>query len=660
MKQYFIASLCAIFLYLLFYHQLLNTNIFIGGSDPSKFFYPSRYHLYQSLIKGSFPFWTEKIFSGYPVYADLERSFLNPLNILSILIFGPFNSYKILHFLFYFIGCMYWYRYLQKLGQHNILAFVSSIAILYFSLFTLYHQQHFGLTLITFLFPAFLYYVHLYANDQKVRHVITLALLTALTFYIGNIQAVVLVLTPTFLYLLLNSVKIKDIFIYFLLTFALISPQIFPTIELYRLSARSSQTSIFTQGSFMPTSMVNIPYPNIFGVSGNYKWNMVNDEFFIHETYIYVGIVSLILGLLGFTKITDTKKRRLIYCLVIVFVLLSTWDYIPFANKLPIPVFSMFRYWGRSVFLLNAALALCIAEFFSSNEKLAIKKLLKPISLLVAYLVFLQLFNYANPSVWIPLKLFLSGAFKINQDFYIWVTLLFVSILLTFLLKRSKVVLAILLVVDLFIFGKPVVNSYLRSHNDLQLTHQTYSTTARQIGFDKSYFWNLNLYSDNMGLLGYSQFIPKNYLNTLEKAGIYDNEIIDETLTDEKLENLGVDYLDTSFKGKLKGTIVNSDLARNLVVNEGKIDFDMFAEALFELKTLIRNYPGWQLKINGKSQNFTNSTGSTYLSFFIPEGENHIQLKYVPQSFYFGVAVLIFSSVVLIMVYSHYYRKIHE
>lgn len=660
MKQYFIAGLCAIFLYLLFYHQLLNTNIFIGGSDPLKFFYPSRYHLYQSMFKGNFPFWTEKIFSGYPIYADIERGFLNPINILSILLFGPFVSYKILHFLFYFVGCVFWYLFLQKFKQSNILSFMSSVVVLNFSLFTLYHQQHFGLTLITLLFPVFLYYVHMYSNSYHTRYVIILAFLTSLIFYIGNIQAVILILIPLCLYLFLNTTKIKDVFLYFLLTFALISPQFFPTIELYKLSARSSNESLFTQGSFMPFSMVNILYPYLFGISENYKWNMVNEEFFIHETYIYVGIVSFVLGFLGFTKITNNKKRKFIYGLAIIFILLSTWGYIPVINKISIPVFSMFRYWGRSVFLLNIALALSVVEFFNSKEKINLKKLLKPLSFLVVYLLFLQLVNFSNPSVWIPFKLLISGAFKINQDFFVWVALFSSTILISFLSEKLKPMLALLLILDLFIFGKPIINSYLRSMSDLQLTHQTYTTNARQIGFDKSYFWNLNLYSDNMGVLGYSQFIPKNYLNTLLNVGIYDSETVDNSLTDKSLELLGVGYLDTSFKGKLQSNILNSNFARNIIVNDGEISFDISTDIFLELKTLIRNYPGWQLKINNIEQNLTNSKDNTYLSFVVPQGLNHIQLRFIPHSFYFGIAILICLIIVLIVVYSHHAIKKYE
>ena len=78
--------------YVLFYLPILSKNTYLGGSDPTKYFYPSRYYLWESLVNGRFPFWTERIYSGFPIYADSERVFLHPLNILVTVLMGPFDS----------------------------------------------------------------------------------------------------------------------------------------------------------------------------------------------------------------------------------------------------------------------------------------------------------------------------------------------------------------------------------------------------------------------------------------------------------------------------------------------------------------------------------------------------------------------------------------
>ena len=75
--------------YLIFVGKFLLPNYYFWGSDSTFFYYPSRFYLQERILEDkSFPFWTERQFLGFPIYADAENGYLNPINVLSILIFA--------------------------------------------------------------------------------------------------------------------------------------------------------------------------------------------------------------------------------------------------------------------------------------------------------------------------------------------------------------------------------------------------------------------------------------------------------------------------------------------------------------------------------------------------------------------------------------------
>ena len=104
----------SIFLLLLFRFDYFFSDKLIGGGDPISFFYPSAYYLYESLLALRFPFWSERILLGFPVYAISEFSYLNLLHILGTLIFGPFAVFKFEHILFYTLGAFGLFGLLKK------------------------------------------------------------------------------------------------------------------------------------------------------------------------------------------------------------------------------------------------------------------------------------------------------------------------------------------------------------------------------------------------------------------------------------------------------------------------------------------------------------------------------------------------------------------
>ena len=103
-KNFWIPLLLATLSYFTIFYPLFGSDTVIySGKDSVNLHYPSRYYLHERLSNLEFPVWTERVFSGFPIYADIERGYLNPINVVSVVLFGPFRSYKVLHFHILFV-----------------------------------------------------------------------------------------------------------------------------------------------------------------------------------------------------------------------------------------------------------------------------------------------------------------------------------------------------------------------------------------------------------------------------------------------------------------------------------------------------------------------------------------------------------------------------
>lgn len=667
-SKFFWVLLISIGTYLLFYFSVLFPDTLLSGNDPLAYFYPSRYFLHETLANGTFPFWTERIFSGYPIYADAERAFLNPVNILSVLLFGPFNSYKILHFGFYLAGSLALYGFLRRKSLGGLLSFSAANLVFYFSFFMLYHQQHFGMNLIISLLPVFLLLSDLYVETKRTRYVVLLSLLTVLCFYFGNFQALILDLFPVLFYLFFYGFpKIKHILLYSSLTLALILPQLLPTAQLYLLSSRASEQNIFGEGSFMPFSFVNVIYPYFFGVGDVYRWNIVNEEYLIHETYVYVGIVASLLSIVGFFSLKDDRFKHFCLVLLACFAFLSLGGYIPYFTRLVPPVITLFRYWGRSVVFLNIAAALLTAQFFSGIvrfDRKSVRAVLLALAGLVGFLTILQLVNLGNHNINIPFYLLRRGAFNPNADFVVWGVLILVSVAFLALLLRKlanlklRMLLLTLMFLDAVYFGVPALTGYIKHYEDAFQTHRVFLTDSRQVGYDRSYFWNINLYTPVPSITGYSQFVLKKYSDFLTATGVSDVRKLTEKLNNEEMKDMGIGLIEApdglEFIG---GKIIPLGSTSDVKVKDGLISFNITSQRAVEFKTHVIYYPGWEVSINGKRTRILIDDKNPFISFQLPAGKNYVVMRFIPQIFYWGLILPACLTLTTVAVFFFYGNK---
>ncbi len=187
-KQKVLVLLPALVMYAFFYGRMfLSTTFFNSGKDIVRYSYPVRYYLWERLNTGEFPFWTERMFSGYPIFTDGESGYLNVINILLIYVLGPRLSLAALHLLTFCTGLLCFNALTKSLKIGTYGTIVASVGY-FFSFFSLYHQQHLAITLSYYLFPSFIYLTGAFVETKKIRYLTMWSILFAFYFISGHFK----------------------------------------------------------------------------------------------------------------------------------------------------------------------------------------------------------------------------------------------------------------------------------------------------------------------------------------------------------------------------------------------------------------------------------------------------------------------------------------
>ncbi|MEO5355168.1 MAG: YfhO family protein, partial [Magnetococcus sp. XQGC-1] len=505
-KKVVIVLFLSLIPYLLFFGKLiLPNNVIYSGKDSNAFHYQSKVYLSEKLKNNEYPFWTEKMFLGFPIYADMERGYLNPINVILVKYFGPFYSYKILHIVCYLLGSLSFYYFLKKYNVNYLGYFIANL-IYYFSLFSFYHQQHFNMILTYYLFPVGLFLLDIFVKEDKFRYALFNTFLLSFCFYLGSFQFVFIFILLELIYLIsiLEKITLYSYFkrfggflIYsFSWFFILILPGLLSTYSLYTVSSRSSSLD-FIQGSYSPAMLINIFFPFIFNLSDKFMGSYASKDYFIHEIYIYIGLSTIITSFISYfnLKIKDLVIKRFINILIVSFFILGFLKYVPIINSINFLPFSLFRYWGRSVVFLNLAISILVGIYLSlpsytyyNNLNLSSffsfkNKNLKNILYIVFYLLILETFsiiklfpfsiNIKNSSFFNLLSILNRHDYIFEYWYFIWFLVLsfFIFILFskTYVIKRYRsVFLSIIIIFDILVFGFIATkDSLIKNTNDL-------------------------------------------------------------------------------------------------------------------------------------------------------------------------------------------------
>ena len=199
---------------------------------------------------------------------------------------------------------------------------------------------------------------------------------------------------------------------------------------------------------------------------------------------------------------------------------------------------------------------------------------------------------------------------------------------------------------DVVFFGKLVLFGAFNTTQEILPTKYLPEFDNQRV-FDSTNTINGNnaLFHKAWGLFGYSIFAPQQidtYLKSLgfrsvrTQEGLDDLHIQSDYFVNE-LKSLGITKINT-VQGVIDTDIKFFPLKNpqievlSLNTSEQKHSLDIKSELPTTLQTYLRYDYDWQLYINGVSSPIKNENG--YLSFEVPEGLNHVVIKFVPMHFY--------------------------
>ena len=473
----FIAVLISAFTYLAFFYSVFKPGYFFWGSDATIKHYPARVYLYDSIFKEHrFPFWTEKMFSGFPIYADMENAYLNPVNVLSIVLFGPELSYRLLHLASYLLGSMSLYVLLKRKGIGLPTFFVTNL-VYYFSFFNINHLIHFNIIMTLYLFPLCLLLADLFIERPKVRYILFQSFVLSYAVLWGQLQMVLLVLLGIFCYTLfvgLKRMRFKTYLIYFavagILVFVQTLPQLYPSYLLFLDSRRNGEIS-YTQGSLTPPMALVTIYPFLLEKWQGYRGVNISPDYSYTETYLYLGITAVILAFCNLLFFKKTRLRLFAYMSIWLFLILGFIKYIPLFTA-DTPIISLFRYWDRTIFLTALGVGFLAGDFIHKLKDANVRNLKKNLVFVFAPFVYLLLLSFLN----IKDTLVIATLREIHLTtllgysvFKLWLGLFGSTILVVILsfiskkpIKYLQIFLCLVVFVDLLILSRDVVSTRIQ------------------------------------------------------------------------------------------------------------------------------------------------------------------------------------------------------
>lgn len=661
----------------------------IGTSDIFSMHYPFRYYLHSELLKGEFPFWSEKVHSGFPVYADSEKAYLSLINVVSILIFGPMLSLKVLHFLFYIFGSYSLYLLLEKKNTKTIFAWYIANFIFYFSFFHIFRQQLFNTIVVTYLIPPALLSIKKFLQSQNVKYLVLNVVINAVCIHFGQFNFVFIsMLTQLLFYLSAQNktnVRTKDAILYLLLSLTLNIYMIVPTAELAMTSERSQSNAVSqTEGSYTPFTFLLNAYPYSFNTSNDYIGKKIDEEYYINEFYVYFGISTIFLTFIAILIMGKSENFTFfIYCLSI-FLMLGFMKYLPILSQYNIPILNLFRYWMRTSIIFITGLSVFLGTFLQNQkfEKTLPRNLLKIVIPSGVFFI-LYLLNGGDETSQIAWKHISNGGIVRDTNFQVFVVVTLASIslvLIAIFLKNYRKIaihtLAALIILDLGFYSLGLSQQIFEPIEKTLVTQNIQAPKNQRVIYidDKSIYGNRTLQLDSWSIYGYSGPFESQLFNEfLKSKGFPSQRRAKFDLNFNELEN------NSKILSAMKQTgvvgVVDEENRYHQIQNindlfysgnyetiiklreEGRVKAEIKSTEKQEIKTLLRNYYGWNLTIDGQEAKFSNTKDDVYLSFFVPEGNHVIEIVYVPKLFYIGVASSALFGILTFIFYKKNYYK---
>lgn len=652
----------SIICFLIFNFNYIFGNALLKGDDASSLYYPGIYYLKENLNKGVFPFYTEKIFSGYPIYQYSELGYLNPLRILLTSIL-PFE--KVLpaeYIIFFIIGLIGYFKFLRKKNISDSAIFFSHFIFFYNFQFIgrFVHQQ---LIFTIMLLPMLIYLSHRFFFEEnqnnKKMFIIFSGLLVTLGILYGSFPGVFLLLLGQFLYIVTECVNRKNLksiikyYIFLFLTFISFSfYSLYPTYSLFTDSARNIEDFSLTKGSISPVLLgVSFITPFPLGDYDNYLGEKFSSSWFWHEIHTYQGLSFFILCLLGYLYLKNLDFKKFFIVCLSFFIILSTLKYSIFGNIIDFFPFNLFRYHLRfgSVFALSLSIlgASIIHKLFHEYEREEIFAMIKNFSILLfpvlifSYIFYSSINSYETKTLIVHLK----NAVISNSIPHFRTSLLATLFLLILILiykfshrKSLLVTLPIIAILELVIFSNIIYsqNLVVKNLKNSQIEGITKYYEGKRVAFDNKIYGNQPLYYKSWGVYGYSAYDQKDYKDYMESSGLNVRRYKENNyFLLEKLKVYRVIDENYNIHGVSNGELFSKNYEA-LDLNENHKKFLIKLDKKEFVQTFIKYDKNIDVLVNSQKVEFQ-KLDNLFYQFELNEGDNLIEFLYRPKELYLGL-----------------------
>lgn len=377
-----LAGLIIIFFFRLFYPSL---SLFMipdfGESDVLHLNLPFKYILSQSLQNHEWPLWTPYLANGFPLLAEGQIGTFYLPNLLLFRFLPLVTAYNLNLVFSYILASVGMYLFAKKWGFSSVSAFFAA-SIFTFSGFLTVHLNHFNLIQAASLLPLIFWAATMLWQKPHFKYCVLFAFILSQQIFTGHFYIVFITLVGVSIYLLSflisthNKKKenIKKLFYFlFALFFALLFSgiQLFPTIELWRLSARSSglDFSSVTDYPYPIKHLLTFINPYAYGDPGNGTYPLFSFDWGIFwENTAYVGIIPLAMGLCSIFFL----KNKLVRTFVTIFatsLLLVLGKNSPIYFIFSIFPFNLFRVPSKFLLLSTFSLSILAAYLIDRFTK---------------------------------------------------------------------------------------------------------------------------------------------------------------------------------------------------------------------------------------------------------------------------------------------------
>ncbi len=281
-------------------------------SDIPSVIYPQRLLAVEQMKAGKIPLWNSNMFSGYPLMAAFQTAAFYPLNIFYFLMpFVPAWSLQVI--LQPILSGIFTYLFLRNLKLDKLSSIFGSLIYAYsgFNMFFLEFNVHGH---VAAFIPLFLLLIDKYLSSKKIIYLVFLSFSLAFQIFAGYPQLTLFSLMLCFFWFLmkvgfkstrtlLNKGGLVSIFV--ILGITLSAVQLFPGMELFKLSQRGNEALQQELRFLPPAEILTIIFPDYFGNSATYNfWGAGNYANAVGYSSI-VGIILAVTSLINIRKNKD-------------------------------------------------------------------------------------------------------------------------------------------------------------------------------------------------------------------------------------------------------------------------------------------------------------------------------------------------------------------